>query len=78
MKFLLVLAVILVAFWVWRNNRLDNRRGDTESPKRPSAPVVMIACAHCGTHLPRHEAVAGKEGLYCSPAHRSAHEGSGH
>ena len=32
----------------------------------------MVACLHCGLHLPHSEAVAGTRGPYCSAAHRSA------
>ena len=30
----------------------------------------MIACAQCGMHLPEHEAVTGRRGLYCCHEHR--------
>jgi uncharacterized protein len=32
----------------------------------------MVACAHCGLHLPQEEAVNGTKGLYCSTEHRAA------
>ena len=48
MKFLLVLAVVLVAFWIWRNNRLNERPG-APPPPAPGKPVAMLACDHCGT-----------------------------
>jgi uncharacterized protein len=35
-----------------------------------------VACAHCGIHLPRAEAVSGQKGLYCSTEHRSAAQDS--
>jgi uncharacterized protein len=34
----------------------------------------MVACAHCGLHLPATDAVQGKQGIYCSNAHRQARE----
>ena len=43
--------------------------------RRASAtrPQTMVACAHCGVHLPQHEACADAAGLpYCSDAHRLA------
>jgi uncharacterized protein len=77
MKFLLVLAVLMVAFWIWRNNRLG--RGDDE-PRPPRQrklrpPTVMVACLHCGTHLPQGEAVMGQRGAYCCDEHRQQAEG---
>lgn len=71
MKYLLVLAVVLVAAYIWK----QNRRRD-EAPPRPVkrqkslAPTVMVACLQCGTHLPEAEAVRGQRGAYCSHEHR--------
>jgi len=80
MKYLLVLAVVLVAFWVWRNNRLTG--GDphqppaNRKPPAPRPPVTMVACRHCGTHLPENETVHGRLGVYCSTEHRHLGEGA--
>jgi len=73
MKYLLVLAVILVAFYIWRNNRIrDEEDKPARKVKRPgklAPPTVMVACRHCGTHLPEAEAVRGRQGSYCSGEH---------
>ncbi|MBA4215370.1 MAG: hypothetical protein C0449_20050 [Polaromonas sp.] len=77
MKYLLVLAVVMVAFYVWRNNRVTDR-SQTRPPPTPGAtnlPVVMVACQHCGTHLPQGETVRGALGPYCSAEHRRLKEG---
>lgn len=81
MKYLLVLAVVWVAYWVWRKNRLDDKtQGNRSPPPRPPAapqlPTVMVACLHCGTHLPESEAVQGHHGAYCSNEHRQQAEGA--
>ncbi len=80
MKFLLVLAVLLVAFWIWRNNRqIGSDQGAPPAPPKPRAsrtPMVMVACPHCGTHLPESDAVVGRLGAYCSAEHRQLHEGA--
>ena len=76
MKFLLVLAVLLVAFWIWRNNRLEDRRDKAPPPRQPGLPVAMVACDLCGTHLPEAEVVKGSQGVYCCQEHRRQHEGS--
>jgi uncharacterized protein len=34
----------------------------------------MLACAQCGLHLPRGEALPGRGGVFCSEAHRAEHE----
>jgi len=80
MKYLLVLLVVLFGIWLWKHNRQAAQRpSDLPTPPQPKrTPVVpadMVACRHCGLHLPQHEAVAGQHGLYCSAAHRSAQEG---
>ena len=78
MKFLLVLAVLVVAFWVWRNNR----QAQSQSAKRPppppiGLPLTMVACLECGTHLPETEALRGAQGCYCCAEHRRQHERTG-
>lgn len=79
MKYLLVLGVVLFAIWLWRHNRATEAR-DQEAqrpPPKPQPPTVahMVACAHCGVHLPQQDAVLGQRGTYCSLAHRQASEG---
>ena len=39
---------------------------------QPAQP--MLTCAHCGTHLPRDEALPGRGGVFCDAAHRAAFE----
>ena len=58
MKYLLVLAVVFVAIWLWRKNRRDEMR--SRPPPPPATPAVgapqaMVRCAHCGLHLPAAE-----------------------
>lgn len=79
MKFILVLAVVLVAFWIWRNNRLGDREAPRPPtpPRAPQSPAIMVACAHCGMHLPSVEAVQGNRGTYCSQEHRRLGEDTG-
>ena len=79
MKYLLVLAVVMVAFYIWRNNRLGDRadapRQASPPPGRAKVPAIMVACRQCGTHLPETEAVQGSQGAYCSADHRRQYEG---
>ena len=69
MKYLLLLAVLVVAYLLWRNARVAAR--DASKPAPPPLPQEMVRCAECGVHLPRADAVAGTNGLpYCSAEHR--------
>ena len=79
MKYLLVLAVVLAAFYIWRGNRRERMHDAARQapPPRgtPGTPEAMARCAQCGTHLPTSDAVAGRRGAYCSSAHRDQAEG---
>ena len=83
MKYLLVLAVVLVAFYVWRSNRAGEARERAEEaarrapPARPpvARPDAIVTCRHCGVHLPSREAVKGALGYYCGPEHQHLAEG---
>jgi len=73
MKYLLVMALVLVAFWIWRNNRETGKSAGSPRPPVPQRePTVteMVACDVCHVHLPRSEALIGDRGIYCSDAHR--------
>jgi uncharacterized protein len=72
MKYLLLAAVLLVAYLLWRNGRLAERNAPSRSAAPPAGkPQDMIACPVCGVHLPRSDAVPGTNGaLYCSQEHR--------
>jgi uncharacterized protein len=72
MKFLLLVAVIAVAFWMLKSKARG--RGDApRPPKPPGGPQPMLACAHCGVHLPRADALMDVGGrAFCSDAHRLA------
>jgi uncharacterized protein len=81
MKYLLVVAVLAVAFWLWRNNRQNAKAQQKKTvPKNTSTTTVgppqpMLQCAACGVHLPATDAVVGKRGSYCTAAHLSLREG---
>ncbi len=74
MKYLIVIIMLGLTFWIWRKNRTDTTRSvDQPKAKAPQAsnsqPQLMITCAACGIHLPQADAVAGQRGMYCSAGH---------
>jgi len=74
MKFLLLIAVIGIALWLFRS-KARGRAGDAPPPPKATkrGPQPMLACAHCGVHLPLADAVQdADERAYCSEAHRLA------
>lgn len=47
--------------------RADEPRG---APKPTEKIEQMVACAHCGVHVPESEGVRSEGGFFCSEAHR--------
>jgi len=74
MKYLLVILVVLFVLWLMRSGQ---RRAPTSTSRRAdskSEPQPMLACALCGVHLPRDEALPGRGGVFCGEAHRTEYE----
>lgn len=74
---LLILFIVLVIFATRALRQLGKRDGAAtpdEPPRDKRAESIMLACAHCGLHLPRNEALPGRGGVYCSEAHRAVAE----
>jgi uncharacterized protein len=72
-KFALLLIIVLAVVFVVRTQMRK------EAARRAAADVAktkMVACAHCGLHLPQAEAIVADVGgtalPYCSEAHREA------
>ena len=76
MKYLIVLLLVLLVAWQWRSGRARLARNQAPDAARGTAgtPVDVVACAHCGVHLPARDAVAGSAGRYCDAQHRAAAE----
>ena len=83
MKFLLLIVVIGIALWLFKaRGRTPGAppAGKTPKPTRSAAPdkpepepTVMLACAHCGVHLPQADTVLDAAGRpFCTEAHRLA------
>ena len=75
MKYLLVILLVLVVFWIWRSGRPSQKkaaqpsRGQNKSSEEQKI-TEMVACGVCHVHLPKSEALIGRDGFYCSEAHR--------
>lgn len=69
MKYLVLLAVLVVAYAWWRSQRRA-AMSRPEAPRQPPAPQDMVACAHCGVHLPRTDALTSGSRSYCCAEHQ--------
>lgn len=65
-RLILLGLAVLVVVWLVRR-ALRERQGG--APPAPGAPGELVACAHCGVHLPRAEARSAAGGEYCSEEH---------
>lgn len=77
MKFLLLLAVVGIAIWMFKSrSRVPGPKSPPAAPrpgKSAAEATPMLACAHCGVHLPKTDAVFDPAGhAYCSAAHLQA------
>lgn len=76
MKYLLLIVVVVVVVWLLVPRRRAMRDGGAVPPRPKPGAQTMVVCAHCGVHLPEGEALPGAGGVFCSEAHRLAHEAS--
>jgi len=77
MKYLVLLAVLAIAYLVWRQGRLEKPGRDAAAkPPAVAPPLDMVSCGLCGLHLPRPDAVSGAGGtFYCCQEHRQSAAG---
>lgn len=71
-RILFFVALAAVVVW-WLFLRKPRRPLDGQGPARPGrggAVDDIVACAHCGLHLPRADAVVEGDALYCGEEHR--------
>ncbi len=74
MKFLLWLLVLVLAGLWWHNKRVRRHTQESARSDASQSPQAMVVCPVCQVHLPRTEAFMGRQGAYCSEAHRARHE----
>jgi len=72
-KFLLLIALVIVVYLLYRGaRRVENQQPPTQSPapRDPGTPEDMVRCALCGVHLPRSESFISRGKFFCSDEHR--------
>ena len=70
MKYLVLLVVLVVAIGLWRNGRARDAAEHKAPPSPRALPQDMLACAHCGVHIPRAEALMLGNQAYCCAEHQ--------
>lgn len=70
MKYLVLLVVLAVAIGIWRSRRAPDTSASKHPVSRPALPQNMLACAHCGVHVPQADALMLGEHAYCCAEHR--------
>ncbi len=71
---ILVLVVLVVIAMIWLRTKLRGSAAKPPHRDKPAAAQKMLACAHCGVHLPAVEAAFDVQGRsYCCGAHLDAH-----
>jgi uncharacterized protein len=66
-RFLVLVAIVVLAFWLFRRALARARQG--VPPPASAGQGDLVKCAHCGTHLPLAEARTVGERRYCSDEH---------
>ena len=73
MKYLIWVAIAAIVWWVWSKRQNTGADISTHQP----APEKMVACVHCGVHMPESEGVVAGDRVYCCEAHRLAAKDTG-
>jgi uncharacterized protein len=79
-KFIVLLVVVFLIVWLVRGGRPGRSAPPVNADKpdnpavTPAMPDTIVACAHCGLHLPKADALPGRGGVFCGEAHRTAFE----
>lgn len=73
MKYLIVVLVVVIVAWLMLRGRSKPQVESRRSGPADSRAEAIVACRHCGVHVPRAEAIEDRGGaFYCSDAHRIA------
>lgn len=74
LKFVLLIVVVLLLLWLLRGKRRRVEPPPAAPSSEHSGARPVVACAQCGVHLPRDEALPGRGGVFCGEAHRAEYE----
>ncbi len=72
MRGLVLLLLMGVLVWRWRSWRASAVQ--KPAPATPPKTIAMLACQHCGLHVPVTDAIHGSQGSYCCVDHRAQRE----
>jgi uncharacterized protein len=67
-RLLVLILLVVAAVWLVRR-ALRGQVSKQVMGEKNAPPDELVACAHCGVHLPRSEARSRAGGLYCSEEH---------
>jgi len=67
---ILIIAAVAVIFLILKQMLSQRKTG--KPTQKPVDFDAMVRCEHCGTHVPRAQAISRGEEYYCSVAHLSA------
>ncbi len=74
LKIVFFLVVVFVLLWMLRGGASLRKPPPGPNARNDATPQPMLACAQCGVHLPRDEALPGRGGVFCSEPHRVLYE----
>jgi uncharacterized protein len=69
MRFLVLIALVVLAVWLIRRALRGPAKNMDIQNKTEAKVGELVRCAHCGVHLPRAEARQAAGALYCSEEH---------
>ena len=74
LRFVFIILALVIIYYALRTYL----RRDKPSPTHKPAPTAidMVKCDHCGTHLPKAEALVHQGQFFCSKAHLEQDSGS--
>lgn len=75
-KYLLLLAGVLVVYWIVHASLRRRRRLEkpSDAPGANAETEKMVRCVECGIHLPRGESLVVRGQFYCCAEHQRRHD----
>jgi len=74
-KYLLLIALGVLIWWMWRKSQAPRSGGQLPPPQREAE--RMVKCAYCGVNQPVSESILAGGNYYCCAAHRRNAEAEG-